>query len=51
MALSTVVFHVGVMPVDEAVRVRRGAHAVAESPEGTSTIDSVAELPEALDHV
>jgi FMN phosphatase YigB (HAD superfamily) len=31
-----------------AVRVRRGAHAHVESPEGTITIDSLAELPEAL---
>jgi FMN phosphatase YigB (HAD superfamily) len=32
----------------QAVRVRRGAHADVESPEGTITIDSLAELPEAL---
>lgn len=31
-----------------AVRVRRGAHAHVESPAGTITIDSLAELPEAL---
>lgn len=31
-----------------AVRVRRGAHAHVESPEGTITIDSLAELPEVL---
>jgi FMN phosphatase YigB (HAD superfamily) len=31
-----------------AVRVRRGAHAHVESPEGTLTIDSLADLPEAL---
>jgi FMN phosphatase YigB (HAD superfamily) len=34
-----------------AVRVRRGAHADVESPEGTITIDSLEELPEALVHV
>jgi FMN phosphatase YigB (HAD superfamily) len=34
-----------------AVRVRRGAHAHVESPAGTTTIDSLAELPEALPHV
>jgi FMN phosphatase YigB (HAD superfamily) len=31
-----------------AVRVRRGAHAHIDSPAGTITIDSLAELPEAL---
>jgi FMN phosphatase YigB (HAD superfamily) len=31
-----------------AVRVRRGAHAEVESPAGTTTINSLAELPEAL---
>jgi FMN phosphatase YigB (HAD superfamily) len=31
-----------------AVRVRRGAHAHVESPEGTVTIGSLDELPEAL---
>ena len=34
-----------------AVRVRRGAHAEVESPAGSVTIDSLAELPEALDRV
>ena len=34
-----------------AVRVRRGAHATGESPEGTVTIDVLAELPEVLDRV
>ena len=34
-----------------AVRVRRGAHADVESPEGTITIDSLEELPETLVHV
>jgi FMN phosphatase YigB (HAD superfamily) len=34
-----------------AVRVRRGAHAQVESPEGVVTIDSLAELPEALERV
>jgi FMN phosphatase YigB (HAD superfamily) len=33
-----------------AVRIRRGAHADVDSPEGTITIDSLAELPEALAH-
>jgi FMN phosphatase YigB (HAD superfamily) len=33
------------------VRVRRGAHAHVESPAGTTTIDSLAELPEALARV
>jgi FMN phosphatase YigB (HAD superfamily) len=31
-----------------AVRIRRGAHASVDSPEGTITIDSLTELPEAL---
>lgn len=31
-----------------AVRVRRGAHAHVESPAGTTTIQSLAELPEVL---
>jgi FMN phosphatase YigB (HAD superfamily) len=34
-----------------AVRVRRGAHARVDSPPGTVTIDSLAELPEALERV
>lgn len=34
-----------------AVRIRRGAHAEVETPEGTVTIDSLAELPEALANV
>jgi len=34
-----------------AVRVRRGEHARVESPEGTVTIDSLDELPEALERV
>lgn len=34
-----------------AVRIRRGAHAGIESPPGTVTIDSLAELPEALKRV
>ncbi|HEU5244288.1 MAG TPA: HAD family hydrolase [Gaiellaceae bacterium] len=34
-----------------AVRVRRGEHARVESPEGTVTIDSLGELPEALERV
>lgn len=34
-----------------AVRIRRGEHAQVESPPGTTTIDSLAELPETLDHV
>jgi FMN phosphatase YigB (HAD superfamily) len=34
-----------------AVRVRRGAHARVESPEGTVTIGSLDELPEALERV
>ena len=35
----------------QAVRVRRGAHAHVESPEGVLTIGSLSELPEALDRV
>jgi FMN phosphatase YigB (HAD superfamily) len=31
-----------------AVRIRRGAHAHVDSPPGTVTIESLAELPEAL---
>jgi FMN phosphatase YigB (HAD superfamily) len=31
-----------------AVRVRRGAHAHVESPEGTITVDSLDDLPKAL---
>jgi FMN phosphatase YigB (HAD superfamily) len=34
-----------------AVRVRRGAHEQVESPAGTITIGSLAELPEALERV
>jgi FMN phosphatase YigB (HAD superfamily) len=34
-----------------AVRVRRGAHADVESPEGIVTIGSLGELPEALARV
>jgi FMN phosphatase YigB (HAD superfamily) len=34
-----------------AIRVRRGAHAAVESPDGTVTIDSLAELEEALARV
>jgi FMN phosphatase YigB (HAD superfamily) len=34
-----------------AVRIRRGAHAQAESPAGTVTIGSLDELPEALERV
>jgi FMN phosphatase YigB (HAD superfamily) len=34
-----------------AVRVRRGAHADVESPDGITTIGSLDELPEALAHV
>ena len=34
-----------------AIRVRRGAHAEIESPAGTVTIGSLAELPEALERV
>ncbi|HLY86299.1 MAG TPA: HAD hydrolase-like protein [Gaiellaceae bacterium] len=34
-----------------AVRIRRGAHADVDSPTGTVTIDSLAELPETLDDV
>jgi len=35
----------------QAVRIRRGAHAQVESPAGTVTIGSLAELPEVLEHV
>ena len=34
-----------------AIRIRRGAHARIESPEGIVTIGSLSELPEALDRV
>ena len=34
-----------------AVRIRRGAHAEIESPAGTVTIDSLVELPEAIERV
>ena len=34
-----------------AVRIRRGARARVESPDGTVTIGSLTELPEALDRV
>jgi FMN phosphatase YigB (HAD superfamily) len=34
-----------------AVRIRRGAHARVESPEGIVTIGSLSELPEVLEHV
>jgi FMN phosphatase YigB (HAD superfamily) len=34
-----------------AVRIRRGAHAQVESPDGVLTIGSLDELPEALDDV
>ena len=34
-----------------AVRIRRGAHARVESPDGTVTIGSLSELPEALGRV
>jgi len=34
-----------------AVRIRRGAHADVESPDDSLTIDSLAQLPEALAHV
>ena len=34
-----------------AVRIRRGAHARVESPDGIVTIGSLSELPEALDLV
>jgi FMN phosphatase YigB (HAD superfamily) len=34
-----------------AVRIRRGAHAGVESPEGTVTIRTLEELPEVLPHV
>jgi FMN phosphatase YigB (HAD superfamily) len=35
----------------EAVRIRRGAHARVESPDGIVTIGSLTELPEALERV
>ena len=35
----------------QAIRIRRGAHAQVESPNGIVTIDSLAELPEALERV
>jgi FMN phosphatase YigB (HAD superfamily) len=35
----------------QTVRVRRGAHAQVESPPGTVTIESLDELPEALERV
>ena len=34
-----------------AVRIRRGAHAHVEPPDGIVTIGSLAELPEALERV
>jgi FMN phosphatase YigB (HAD superfamily) len=34
-----------------AVRIRRGAHADVDSPDGTITIGSLTELPEALERV
>jgi FMN phosphatase YigB (HAD superfamily) len=34
-----------------AIRIRRGAHALAESPPGTVTIGSLVELPEVLSGV
>jgi FMN phosphatase YigB (HAD superfamily) len=34
-----------------AVRIRRGAHAQFDSPDDTVTIDSLVELPEALERV
>jgi FMN phosphatase YigB (HAD superfamily) len=34
-----------------AVRIRRGAHAHVESPDGVVTIGSLADLPEALERV
>jgi hypothetical protein len=51
MALSVVVFDVGETLAAglHAVRIRRGEHARIESPEGTVTIDSLDELPEALE--
>jgi FMN phosphatase YigB (HAD superfamily) len=63
MALSVVVFDVGAgdrvdndfVPArtagQRAVRIRRGPHARVESPAGTVTIHSLAELPEALERV
>jgi FMN phosphatase YigB (HAD superfamily) len=35
----------------QAIRIRRGAHARIESPEGIATIGSLDELPEAIDRV
>jgi FMN phosphatase YigB (HAD superfamily) len=35
----------------QAIRIRRGAHARIESPEGIVTIGSLDELPEAIDRV
>jgi FMN phosphatase YigB (HAD superfamily) len=35
----------------QAIRIRRGAHARIESPEGIVTIGSLSELPEALERV
>ena len=37
--------------VDVGETLRRGAHAQVESPEGVVTIDSLNELPEALERV
>jgi FMN phosphatase YigB (HAD superfamily) len=34
-----------------AIRIRRGAHAHVESPDGIVTIGSLDELPEALERV
>jgi len=34
-----------------AVRIRRGERACVESPEGTATIESLDELPEAVERV
>jgi FMN phosphatase YigB (HAD superfamily) len=35
----------------KSVRIRRGAHATVASPDGTVTIDSLAELSEVLARV
>jgi FMN phosphatase YigB (HAD superfamily) len=35
----------------QAIRIRRGAHARTDSPDGIVTIGSLSELPEALDRV
>ena len=35
----------------QTIRIRRGAHARIESPEGIVTIGSLSELPEAIDRV